>query len=161
MDAKKYVLTTEGFEKKEAELKERKTTKRSEIVELIKEARAQGDLSENAEYDSAKDEQAKNESEIKKLEEILGHAEVIDETKADNETVSFGKVVKVFDEEFEEEIVYRIVGSVEADPLNDKISIESPAGAALMGAKVNDKVTVTTESGEIVFKVLEIDNYSK
>lgn len=156
MEAKKVILTLAGMEKMEQELTELKTVKRREIAQKIKEARAQGDLSENAEYDAAKDEQGKIEGRIAELEKTLRNAQVIDEDEADLDRVSLGSRVLVFDHEFEEEMTYVIVGSTEADPMEGLISNESPVGAALLGASVGDEIEAETPAGVIRFKVLEI-----
>ncbi len=133
-----------------------KIVKRKEIAEKIKEARAQGDLSENAEYDAAKDEQGEVEARIAELEKILKNAEVIDEDEVDLSTIGIGCKVLLFDLEFEEEVDYAIVGSTEAEPLKGKISDESPVGSKLIGAKQGDVVEVDTPAGMVKFKVLEI-----
>lgn len=140
----------------EEELQHLKIVKRKEIAEKIKEARAQGDLSENAEYDAAKDEQGEVEARIAELEKILKNAEVIDEDEVDLSTIGIGCKVLLFDLEFEEEVDYAIVGSTEAEPLKGKISDESPVGSKLIGAKQGDVVEVDTPAGMVKFKVLEI-----
>ncbi|TCK90580.1 transcription elongation factor GreA [Natranaerovirga hydrolytica] len=153
---KKIILTYAGLKELEDELEQLKVVKRKEVAEKIKEARAQGDLSENAEYDAAKDEQAEIESRIIEIEKILKNAEVIDEDEVDTNTINIGCKVKVFDVEFDEELEYSIVGSTEADPMNNKVSNESPVGKGLIGAKVGDTVSVETPEGNIEFKVLDI-----
>lgn len=156
MESKKYLLTKEGLDKLEAELQDLRLNKRDEIAEKLKVARAQGDLSENAEYDAAKDEQRDNEARIHEIEEILKNAEVIDEDEGDADTVNIGSSVKILDMEYDEELEYKIVGSTESDSLHGKISNESPVGAALIGAKTGDVVTATTDAGELQFKILEV-----
>ena len=152
MAEKKNILTYEGLKALEDELQDLKVNARKEVAAKIKEAREQGDLSENAEYDAAKDEQREIELRIEEIDKIL-----VDDDNADNETVNIGCTVKIKDIEFDEEIEYKIVGSTEADCLNGKISNESPVGAALIGAKVGKKVSVETPSGEMVeYEVLEI-----
>ena len=153
--AEKVLMTAEGLQKLKEELEERKTVKRKEIKEAIKVARGYGDLSENSEYDEAKDSQAQNESRIAEIEETLKHVEIIDETGS-NDGVNVGSKVKVYDVEFDEEVVYKIVGSTEADPAQFKISNESPVGAALIGHKVGDKVVAITPMGTLEFEIREI-----
>ena len=156
MDEKK-ILTYEGLKKYEDELENLKVVKRKEVAEKIKEAREQGDLSENAEYDAAKDEQRDIEARIEELEKILKNAEVVVEEEVDLDKISIGCKVKVKDMELDEEVVYKIVGSSEADSLQGKISNESPVGKALIGAKKNQTVKVETQVGVLKFKVLEIE----
>ncbi|NLL71535.1 MAG: transcription elongation factor GreA [Epulopiscium sp.] len=156
MAEKKVVLTYEGLKKMEEELDELKIVKRKEVAEKIKEARAQGDLSENAEYDAAKDEQAEIESRIAELEKILRNATVIDEEEVDVDAINIGCKVTLHDLEFDEEVVYAIVGSTEADPMEGKLSNESPVGAALLGKKEGDVVDIQVPEGVIQFKVVEI-----
>ena len=153
---KKNILTYEGLRKLENELEDLKVVKRKEISQKIKEAREQGDLSENAEYDAAKDEQRDIEARIEEIEKILKNAEVVVEEEADLNKVSIGCKVKILDCEFDEELEYKIVGSTEANSLKGKISNESPVGSALIGKKVGDKVTVVTDAGEFDYKVLAI-----
>ena len=153
---KKIVLTYEGMQKMEKELTELKTVKRQEVAQKIKEARAQGDLSENAEYDAAKEEQGEIETRIAELEKLLRNAEIIDEDVINADVVQLGNRVKLWDEEFEEELEYSVVGSTEADPMAGRISNESPVGMALIGAKAGDLVEVETQAGLIQYKVLEI-----
>ena len=133
-----------------------KVVKRKEIAQKIKEAREQGDLSENAEYDAAKDEQRDIEARIEQIEKILKNAEVVVEDEVDLDKISVGCKVKVLDVEFDEEEEFKIVGSSEANSLGGKISNESPVGKALIGAKVGDTVQVETQAGVIEYKVLEI-----
>lgn len=148
-------LTQEGYEKYKAELEKLKTERRAEIAEKIKIARGFGDLSENAEYDEAKNEQATVESRIMELENLLRTAEIVEET-SDKEVCHVGSKVKLFDQTFQEEVVYTIVGSAEANPIKGKISNESPVGSAILGRRVGESVEVMTPGGANVFKVLEI-----
>ena len=136
MAEKKQVVTYTGLKKIEEELQDLKVNKRREIAAKIKEAREQGDLSENAEYDAAKDEQRDIEARIEQLEAILKNVEVVDEDEVDTEVVGIGRTVTVYDYEFDEEVVFHIVGSTEADIMKNKISDESPVGMALKGARV-------------------------
>ena len=154
--AKKNILTYEGLRKLEDELQDLKVVKRREIAQKIKEAREQGDLSENAEYDAAKDEQRDIEARIEEIEKILKNAEVVVEEEVDTDTISIGCKIKILDCEYDEELEYKIVGSTEANSLKGKISNESPVGRALIGKKVGDIITVETEMGELSYKVLEI-----
>ena len=156
MVEKKNILTYEGLKKLEDELHNLKVVRRKEVAGKIKEAREQGDFSENAEYDAAKDEQRDIEARIEEIEKILKNAEVVVEEEIDLDKISVGCKVKVFDCEFEEEMDFKIVGSTEANSLQGKISNESPVGRALLGAKVGDVVSVETQSGVIEYKVLEI-----
>ena len=155
MTEKKVVLTYEGLKNMEAELENLKTVRRKDVAEKIKEARGQGDLSENAEYDAAKEEQAEIEARIVQLEKMLRNAEVIDEEGGAKDTISLGPTVTLLDVEFEEEMEYTIVGSAEADPMNGRISNESPVGMALLGHKKGDNITIETPDGEVIFKVLK------
>ena len=156
MEAKKNILTYEGLKKYEEELQDLKVVKRREVAEKIKEAREQGDLSENAEYDAAKDEQRDIEARIEELEKILKNVEVVDEDEVDLEKINIGCMVKILDIEYDEELEYKIVGSTEANSLKGKISNESPLGKVLIGAKVGDILTVEAQAGAIQYKVLEI-----
>ena len=156
MEAKKNILTYEGLKKYEEELQELKVVKRREVAQKIKEAREQGDLSENAEYDAAKDEQRDIEARIEELEKILKNAEVVDEDEVDLERINIGCRVKILDVEYNEELEYKIVGSTEANSLKGKISNESPVGKALIGTQVGDVITVETPAGTFQYKVLEI-----
>ncbi|GHU42541.1 transcription elongation factor GreA [Clostridia bacterium] len=153
---KKNILTYEGLQELETELQDLKVVKRKEVSQKIKEAREQGDLSENAEYDAAKDEQRDIETRIEEIEKILKNAEVVDEDEIDLDKVSIGCRVRLYDCEFEEELSYKIVGSTEASSLHGKISNESPVGKALIGAKEGDTVSVETQEGILEYKVLEI-----
>ena len=156
MEAKKNILTYEGLKKYEEELQDLKVVKRREVAQKIKEAREQGDLSENAEYDAAKDEQRDIEARIEELEKILKNAEVVDEDEVDLERINIGCKVKILDVEYNDELEYKIVGSTEANSLKGKISNESPVGKALIGAKVGDVINVETPAGVFQYKVLEI-----
>ena len=157
MEEKKNILTYEGLKKYEEELHELKVVKRQEVAQKIKEAREQGDLSENAEYDAAKDEQRDIEARIEALEKILKNAEVVVEEDVDLNKISIGCKVKIKDLELDEELEYKIVGSSEANSLKGKISNESPVGKALIGAKKGQTVTVETQAGTIKYKVLGIE----
>lgn len=156
MQAKKNILTYEGLQKYEQELHNLKVVRRHEVAEKIKEAREQGDLSENAEYDAAKDEQRDIEARIEELEKILKNAEVVVEEEVDLNTINIGCKVRLLDIEFSEEVEYKIVGSTEANSLQGKISNECPVGKALIGAKVGETVSVETPGGVCEYKVLEI-----
>lgn len=156
MEEKKNLLTFTGLKKLEEELHDLKVFKRKEVAGKIKEAREQGDLSENAEYDAAKDEQRDIEARIEEIEKILKNVEVVDEDEVDLDKISVGCRVKVYDIDFDEEMEFSLVGSSEANSLKGKISNESPVGKALIGAKVGDVVEVETQAGLIQYKVLEI-----
>lgn len=156
MEEKKNLLTYAGLKALEDELHDLKVVRRKEVADKIKEAREQGDLSENAEYDAAKDEQRDIEARIEQIEKILKNAEVVVEDEVDLDKVSVGCQVKLYDEEFEEELEYKIVGSSEANSLKGKISNESPVGRALLGHKAGDTVDVETQAGVIRYKVLSI-----
>lgn len=153
----KHYLTPEGKAQLEEKLAYYKSVKRPEVVKRIGVAREFGDLSENSEYDAAKDEQAQLEAEITEMENILLNAEIIDKKKIDSDKVSIGSRVTLYDEEFDEEVVYRISGSSEADPKNGVISNVSPVGKALVGHKKGDTVTVQTPGGAAVYKILKIE----
>ena len=150
-------MTAGGFAALEAELKDRQQVQRQRIITAIAEARALGDLSENAEYDAAKDEQRDIEARIEELEKILKNAEVVVEDEVDLDRINIGCQVKILDLEYDEELDYKIVGSTEANSLKGKISNESPVGKALIGAKIGDIVEVETQAGVIKYKVLEIE----
>ena len=156
MGDKEVILTQEGFENLEKELEYLKTEKRAEIAERIKVALGFGDLSENSEYDEAKSAQAANEDKIAELENKVRYAKIIDDTEIDTKTVQVGNTVKLWDEEFDEEVVYTIVGSTEADLLQNRISNESPIGMALLGAKKNEIVEVQAPVGVTKYKILSI-----
>lgn len=156
MEEKKNLLTYGGLKKLEDELQDLKVYRRKEVAQKIKEAREQGDLSENAEYDAAKDEQRDIEARIEEIEKILKNAEVVVEDEVDLEKIGVGCKVKVHDFEYEEDIEFKIVGSTEANSLEGKISNESPVGQALMGKQIGDVVTVETQAGVMEYKVLDI-----
>ena len=156
MEDKGVIVSKEGFEKLEKELDYLRTTKRAEIAEKIKVALGFGDLSENSEYDEAKNAQAENEGKIAELENKIRYAKIIDESEIDTKTVQVGNIVKVYDEEFDEEITYTIVGSTEVDLAQGRISNESPIGAALMGKKKGTTVEVHTPAGIAKYKILSI-----
>lgn len=157
MAEKKNILTEEGLAKLEDELQDLKVVKRKEVAAKIKEAREQGDLSENAEYDAAKDEQRDIEIRIEEIEKILKNAEIVTNEDVDANAINIGSTVRIKDLEFDEEMEYKIVGSTEADVLGNKISNESPVGVALIGSKVGDTIEIETPSGEMVqYKILEI-----
>lgn len=156
MPDKKVVLTYEGLKQYEDELQDLKVNKRKEIAQKIKEAREQGDLSENAEYDAAKDEQSDIETRIEELETLLKNAEVVDEDVVALDTISIGCRVKIMEKQSKRELEYKIVGSTEADPLMGKISNESPVGSALLGKKAGDVVSVETRAGSFKYKVIGI-----
>ena len=155
-ETKKNIMTFAGLRALEDELFDLKVYKRKEVAQKIKEAREQGDLSENAEYDAAKDEQRDIEARIEELEKLLKNVEVVGQDEVDADTVGIGSRVKLYDVEMDEEVEYTIVGSTEADALNGKISNESPVGAALIGSKVGETIVVETISGDLEFKILEI-----
>ena len=156
MAEKEVVLTYEGLKKLEEELDFLKTTKKKEVAERIKEARGFGDLSENSEYDDAKNEQAEVEARIVTIENMLRNVKVVSDDDIDLKTVQIGNIVKVLDIEMNEEVEYMIVGPTEVDVMNNKISNESPMGMALMGKKKGAKVKVEAPMGEIEYKILEI-----
>ena len=157
MAEKKNILTYEGLKKLEEELQDLKVNKRKEVAEKIKEAREQGDLSENAEYDAAKDEQRDIEARIEEIDKILRNAEVVVEEDVDVNKINIGCKVRLLDLEYEDELEYKIVGSTEANSLKGRISNESPVGKALMGAKVGETISVETQAGTIQYKVLGIE----
>jgi len=156
-EAAKTVITTAGLKKIEDELNDLKVNRRREVAEKLKDARAQGDLSENAEYDAAKDEQREIEARISLLEERLKNIEVVDEGEVTLDKVSVGCRVKVHDIVDNEDLAYTIVGSSEANSLQGKISNESPVGKALIGAKIGDTVNVDTPAGTFGYKALGIE----
>ena len=160
MAEKKNILTYAGLKQYEDELHNLKVVKRKEVAQKIKEAREQGDLSENAEYDAAKDEQRDIELRIEELEKLLKNAEVVVEEEIDLEKINIGCKVKVYEIEEDEEMEFKIVGSTEANSLQNKISNESPVGQALLGKKVGDVVDVETQVGVIKYRVLEIQRVS-
>ena len=160
MAEKKNILTYAGLKQYEDELHNLKVFKRKEVAQKIREAREQGDLSENAEYDAAKDEQRDIELRIEELEKLLKNAEVVVEDEVDLDKISIGCRVKVYDMEFDEEMEFKIVGSTEANSLQGRISNESPVGHALLGKKVGDVVEVETQVGAIQYKVMDIQGVS-
>ena len=160
MADKKHILTYAGLKQYEDELQNLKVVRRKEVAEKIKEAREQGDLSENAEYDAAKDEQRDIELRIEELEKLLKNAEVVVEEEIDVNKINIGCKVKLLDVEYDEEMEFYIVGSTEANSLQNKISNEAPVGRALIGKSVGDVVDVETQAGIIQYKVLEIQRVS-
>ena len=153
---KKNILTYQGLKKLEDELQELKVVRRKEVAAKIKEAREQGDLSENAEYDAAKDEQRDIEARIEDIEKILKNAEVVVEEEVDLDKISIGCNVKILDIEFDEELEYKIVGSTEANSLKGKISNESLVGQNLLGSKIGEIVEIIVPDGTLHYKVEEI-----
>lgn len=158
MSEKDVMLTRDGLEKLEQELEELRSVKRTEVAERIKEAIAFGDLSENSEYDDAKNEQAFIEGRILTLEKMIRNAKVIEDDIQIEGVVSIGSFVKVKDIEFDEVMEYKIVGTVEADPMNNRISNESPVGAGILGHHVNELVNIDTPMGQLKFEILEVRN---
>ncbi len=156
MADKKNILTYEGLKQLEDEIQDLKLVRRKEVAQKIKEAREQGDLSENAEYDAAKDEQREIEARIEEIDKILKNAEVIVEEDVDVNAISVGCSVTLKDVEYDETLQYKIVGSMEANSLKGKISNESPVGKALLGAKVGEVVKLETQAGVVQYEVLEI-----
>ncbi|MGF7143765.1 transcription elongation factor GreA [Anaerotaenia torta] len=157
MVEKKNILTYEGLRQLEEELHDLKVNQRKLVAQKIKEAREQGDLSENAEYDAAKDEQRDIEARIEEIDKILKNAEVVVEDEVDVNVINIGCKVKILDMEYDEELEYKLVGSTEANSLRGKISNESPLGKALIGAKVGDVVSVEAHAGIMQYKILKID----
>ena len=155
---KEVLLTQEGFDKLEVELEKLKTVKRKEVAERIKQAIAYGDISENAEYDEAKNEQAFIEGRIVTIENMLRNAKIIKDEDREEGKVSLGSKVKVLDVEFNEEVTYKIVGSAEADPLEDLISNESPLGMVLLNKTIGEEVEVEAPAGKFKYKILDIVN---
>lgn len=157
MVEKKNILTYEGLQELEKEIHDLKVNKRKEVAQKIKEAREQGDLSENAEYDAAKDEQRDIEARIDEIEKILRNAEVVIEDEVEVDKINIGCRVIIYDMDFKEELTYKIVGSTEANSLKGRISNESPLGSALLGKKIDEVVEVETTHGDVIkYKVLEI-----
>ncbi|WP_455716720.1 transcription elongation factor GreA [Anaerosporobacter sp.] len=156
MADKKNILTYEGLKQLEEELQDLKVYKRKEVAQKIKEAREQGDLSENAEYDAAKDEQRDIEARIEEIDKILKNAEVVVEDEVDLNKINIGCRVRIMDMEYDDILDYKLVGSTEANSLKGKISNESPVGQALIGKKIGDTIEVETQSGAIKYKILEI-----
>lgn len=154
--AKEFKISTLRLKELEQELFYLKTTREKEVAEQIKEARSFGDLSENSEYDEAKNEQAKIEARIVEIEAMLKNVEIIEDVKGNAKSVVVGVTVKVLDEEYGDECEYRVVGSTEADPRNGKISDESPVGKALLGKKIGEEVIVEAPGGEFKLKILSI-----
>ena len=155
-EEKKIILTNDGLKKLEEELENLKVVRRKEVAAKIKEARMQGDLSENAEYDAAKEEQAEIETRITQIEKMLRNAEVIDEDELNTGKVNLGNTVVLWDNEFEEEITYTLVGPAEADPMQGKLSNESPLGMAMLGHSVGDIIENQAPDVVIEFKILDI-----
>lgn len=156
MADKKNILTYEGLKQLEEELQDLKVYKRKEVAQKIKEAREQGDLSENAEYDAAKDEQRDIEARIEEIDKILKNAEVVVEDEVDLNKINIGCRVRIMDMEYDDILDYKLVGSTEANSLKGKISNESPVGQALIGKKIGDTIEVETQAGIIKYKILEI-----
>jgi len=159
MSEKKVVLTYEGLSRLEDELENLKTVRRKDVAQKIKEARGQGDLSENAEYDAAKEEQAEIEARIVQLEKMLRNAEIIDKKDSDGEdggkeTINVGSVVNLLDKEYNEKVTYTLVGSAEADPMRGMISNESPLGMALLGHSRGEVVRISAPDGTIEYEIL-------
>ena len=156
--AKEYKLSPERLKELQEELNYLKTVREKEVAELIKEARSYGDLSENSEYDEAKNEQGRLYSRMAELEEILSNCVVIEEEEADGDYIRMGSTVVVYDKEFEEEQTFRITGSQEADPMNGLISEDSPFGKALMGRVAGDEITVDAPAGAVEYKILSVEH---
>ena len=156
MEEKEILLTQEGFDNLEKELEMLRTERRTEIAERIKVALGFGDLSENSEYDEAKNAQAENETKIAELENKIRHAKIIDESEIDTKTVQVGNKVKLLDLEFNDELEYTIVGSTEVDLSQNRISNESPMGVALLGKKKNQEIDVEAPAGIVKYKILSI-----
>lgn len=157
-NTKQTILTDEGLKKLEEELEQLKTVTRKEVADKIKVALSFGDLSENSEYDEAKNEQALVESRIVQIEAMLKNVKILDEDELTNDIVSVGSKIKLFDKEFDEEVDYQIVGSTEADPMSGRISDESPVGQSLLGHKVGDVVEVETPGGVCCMRCLRLQN---
>ena len=155
--AKEYKLSPQRLQELQEEMNYLKTVREKEVAELIKEARSFGDLSENSEYDEAKNEQGKLYSRMAELEEILSNYVVIEEEEHEGEYVRLGSTVTVLDVEFEEEVTYKIVGSQEADPMNGAISEDSPFGKALLGKNAGDDVMVDAPAGQVAYKLLKVE----
>ena len=154
---KEFKMSQARFDELQQELNYMKTTRSDEVAEMIKVARGFGDLSENSEYDEAKDEQGRLYSRIAEVENILANCVIIEEAEDDGDYVRLGATVTVLDKEFDEELTYRIVGSQEADPLNGAISEDSPFGKALLGKNVGDEVTVDAPAGPVEYKILNVE----
>ena len=155
--AKEYKLSPERLKELQDELNYLKTVREKEVAELIKEARSYGDLSENSEYDEAKNEQGRLYSRMAELEEILSNCVVIEEEESDGDYIRMGSTVVVYDKEFEEEQTFRITGSQEADPMNGLISEDSPFGKALMGRVEGDEIVVEAPAGPVEYKILKVE----
>lgn len=160
MEVKKNILTYQGLKKLEEELHNLKVNKRRDVAQKIKEAREHGDLSENAEYDAAKEEQAHIEKRISEIEKILKNAEIVVEDEVDVDQINIGCVFKILDLECKEELEYKLVGSTEANSLRGSISNESPVGKAVLGAKIGDVVEVDTHVGTLKYEILSIERSS-
>ncbi|GAB2022673.1 transcription elongation factor GreA [Pseudolactococcus yaeyamensis] len=158
VDTKNYQMTREGFEELETELDNLKLVKRAEVVERIKVARSYGDLSENSEYEAAKDEQAFVEGRIATVETMIRNAEIVDNAGVKRNEVALGKTVTFVEIGEDEQETYKIVGSAEADPFNGKISNESPIAAALIGRKTGDKVTIPLPVGEMEVEIIKVSS---
>ncbi|MBQ6967152.1 MAG: transcription elongation factor GreA [Lachnospiraceae bacterium] len=156
VNGKKVILTADGLKKLEDELSDLKNVRRAEIAQELKEARAQGDLSENAEYDAAKDAQRIIEERIVEIESLLKNVEVVDSSEIDSERVSIGCRVKLRDMEYKEDMEFLMVGSTEASSLQGKMSNESPVGKAILGHKKGETVKVETKAGKIKYKILDV-----
>ena len=156
--AKEYKLSPERLKELQDELYTLKTVREKEVAELIKEASSYGDLSENSEYDEAKNEQGRLYSRMAELEEILSNCVVIEEEESDGDYIRMGSTVVVYDKEFEEEQTFRITGSQEADPMNGLISEESPFGKALMGRVEGEEIVVDAPSGPVEYKILKVEH---
>lgn len=157
MAMERVPMTTEGYTALETELQRLKSEERPRIIQAISEARAHGDLSENAEYHAAKEAQGMNEARVAELEDKLSRADVVDTKSLSGDTVKFGATVKLVDEDTEEEVTYKIVGDLEANLREGKISISSPIARALIGKEIGDSVEVTTPKGSRSFEILKID----
>ena len=156
--AKEYKLSPEHHKQLQEELHELKTVREKEVAELIKEARSYGDLSENSEYDEAKNEQGKLYTRMAELEEILSNCIIIEEEEeVDGDYIRMGSTVTLYDKEFEEEVTYKITGSQEADPMNGAISEDSPMGKALMGRNAGEEITVDAPAGPVEYKILKVE----
>lgn len=158
MSSNEIIITKDGYDKLVLELDRYKTVVRKEVAEKLKLARSFGDLSENSEYDEAKDEQARVEAKIAEMENTIKNAVIVNTDNSDKSVVSFGSTIKVYDIEFDEELEYTIVGNKEVDAINNKISAESPAGKAMIGKKTGEIAQVTDKNGNVIseFKILEI-----
>ena len=155
--AKEYKLSPERLKELQEEMNYLKTVREKEVAELIKEARSFGDLSENSEYDEAKNEQGKLYSRMAELDEILSNYVVIEEEEVEGDYIRMGSTVTLYDKEFEEEVVYKITGSQEADPMNGAISEDSPMGKALMGRNAGEEITVDAPAGPVEYKILKVE----